>query len=84
MWDIETLRTSPALREILDEHDEQVAAESAATAKIASILRLLATNTVRLTDVERNRIWTCRDLETLDDWFEAALTATSSTDLFGE
>lgn len=86
MWDIETLRTSEVFREILDEHDEQVAAEGrvegAAKAKVENILSLLAARDVRLTDVERNRIETCRDLGTLDRWFGSAMSATSADDLF--
>jgi hypothetical protein len=98
MWDIETLRTSEVFREILDEHDEQVAAasraqgeaegraqgeaEGAAKAKAENILSLLAGRDIQLTDAERNRVETCRDLGTLDRWFDAAISAASADDLF--
>jgi hypothetical protein len=82
IWDIETLRTSEVFREILDEHDEQVAAEGAAKAKVENILSLLAGRDIHVTDVERHRIESCRDLGTLDRWFDAAISATSTDDLF--
>ena len=86
-FDLELLRTSPVISEILDEHDGQVLAKGRAEGrteeKAADILRILDLREVRLTGPERDRIATCTDLETLDRWFDAAVTATGPEDLFG-
>lgn len=76
--DLETLRTSPILREILDENDHKVRAAG----RIEDILRLLDLRTIQLSVEQRERISTCSDLEQLDAWFDAAVVATCATDVF--
>ena len=83
IYDLDTLRKSPVLREMLDEHDEQVLAKGRAEGRAADILQLLEFRKIHVTDSERGRILACEDLETLSRWFDAAFTAEKSEDLFG-
>ena len=83
IYDLDTLRKSPVLREMLDEHDEQVLAKGRAEGRAADVLQLLEFRKIHVTDSERGRILACENLDTLSRWFDAAFTAEKSEDLFG-
>jgi hypothetical protein len=51
-------------------------------ARAQDILRLLEKRGIPTTDAERTRIADCPDLDTLDRWFDRAITATHAEDLF--
>lgn len=80
--DIEKLRKTPFMRVVLAENNEKVLAEGEAKGEAKAVLRLLDRRSVPVTDQDRERIRTCTDLAQLDAWFDAALDATSSADLF--
>ncbi|WP_034269231.1 hypothetical protein [Actinospica robiniae] len=72
--DLETLRTSPILREILDDHDSDV--------KAANVLRILNARSIELDNDQRSRITDCTDVARLDAWFDAAIDAACAADVF--
>jgi hypothetical protein len=49
-----------------------------------SVLKVLATRGVPVSEELRDRILACRDSATLDRWLSSALTATSAADVVGE
>lgn len=83
----EQLSKSPALREIFEESDAKAEAKGeakgAAKTRSADILRILEVRKVALNDADRNRISGCTDVELLDRWFNAAITALSAEQVFG-
>jgi hypothetical protein len=55
-------------------------AEGLARGRAEGVLRILAARGIALNEEERQRILSCTDLNTLDQWFERALNATSLSD----
>ncbi|HVG61058.1 MAG TPA: hypothetical protein VNA24_21035 [Hyalangium sp.] len=49
-----------------------------------SLLRILASRGVHVDDKARQRILSCTDMSTLDQWFERALQATQLSDVLGD
>jgi hypothetical protein len=74
----------PLLGEIADlleaEGKAEGKAEGRAEKKAEKVLRVLATRGFSVTDAQRDRVLTCRDLATLDRWLERAVTAASVED----
>ncbi|WP_407660087.1 Rpn family recombination-promoting nuclease/putative transposase [Hyalangium gracile] len=56
-------------------------AEGEAKGKAESVLRILAARGIPVDEQSRQRILSCKDLETLDRWFDEALKATSLADV---
>jgi predicted transposase YdaD len=56
-------------------------AEGLAEGQAKSVLRILAARRVHVDDAARQRILSCTDLATLDQWLERALTATRLSDV---
>jgi len=56
-------------------------AEGQARGRADAVLRLLAARGIAVDEEARQRILSCRDLATLDQWFDRALKATSLSDL---
>ncbi|BCL30439.1 hypothetical protein ACFFS2_37365 [Streptomyces aurantiacus] len=48
------------------------------------ILRLLTLRGIDIPEAARERITSCTDLETLGTWFDRAVTATSTDELFAD
>lgn len=98
LMNLELLRTSPIIREWLDEHDRQIEAEAKAEGrtegkaegrtegkaegKAETVLRILDKRSIPLTAEERERIGGCIDAAELDVWLDAAIDATSAQDVF--
>jgi len=59
-------------------------AEGKAEAKAESLLRILAVRGIHIDDASQQRIISCTDLTTLDQWFDRALSATRLADVFGD
>jgi predicted transposase YdaD len=57
-------------------------AEGKAEGKAEAVLTILAGRAVMVSDSDRERISSCRDLSELDRWMRASLTATRVADLF--
>ncbi|MFB8245212.1 hypothetical protein ACFC5X_09205 [Streptomyces sp. NPDC055952] len=63
---------------------EQTYLEGKAEGTVESILRVLHKRGVPLTPDDHERITACTDLDTLTEWFDRSLTATSAAELFPE
>jgi hypothetical protein len=51
-------------------------------AKAEYVLRILAKRGLELSSDQRERVSACTDLAQLDQWFDSALTATTTADVF--
>ncbi|MFS8071678.1 MAG: hypothetical protein ACMG6S_35360 [Byssovorax sp.] len=71
---VERMKLPPFLEKIAREREVQI--------EIKAILKLVARNSLELTDDERARITSCTDLTTLDHWFDNAFTAKTAAELF--
>lgn len=58
--------------------------EGRAQGRATSIVQLLEARDVPVSDTERQRIMSCTDLDTLTHWFDRAVTATTTAELFTE
>jgi hypothetical protein len=58
-------------------------AEGRAEGKAEAVLKILTKRRLTTTPLQRRQIEECTDLETLDRWFDQALTAASVDELFG-
>jgi hypothetical protein len=58
--------------------------EGRRTGREESLLRILASRGVQVDDKARQRILSCTDMKTLDQWFERALKATRLSDVLDE
>lgn len=58
--------------------------EGKAEGKAESVLKILTSRGLKLTTHQRRKIEDCKDLKTLDRWFDQALTAESADELFGK
>jgi hypothetical protein len=56
-------------------------AEGLAEARAQDVLRILAARRIPVDERARALILSCKDLDTLDRWFDRALSATSLADL---
>lgn len=79
---LEMLRKSPILREMLDEKEQEVEARSRAEGKAAALLRILDNRSLLLSGDQRERISTCTDPAQLDAWLDLAIAAATAADLF--
>lgn len=50
--------------------------------RVEAILRILDVRGIDIPDTDRERIAACADLDTLDTWFDRAVTAGTSEELF--
>lgn len=71
----------PALEEARVRGVAEGVAEGEAQGRSAYLLRILASRGIAVDEGTRQRILACRDLPTLDRWFERALKATRIADL---
>jgi hypothetical protein len=69
---------------VADELRDEGRALGIAQGKAEDIALLLDRRGVELSDRDRERIMSCDDLDTLERWFERAITATSAADVFSE
>lgn len=76
--------TSPISEEIRAEGRAKGLAEGLADGKAEDTLLLLDGRGVHVSEADRNRITSCRDLDTLNRWFTRAITATSASEVFGD
>ncbi|WP_308404421.1 hypothetical protein [Streptomyces sp. ATCC 21386] len=63
---------------------EEIREEGRAKGKAEDILLLLDGREVHVSAADRDRITSCRDLDTLNLWFTRAITATSAAEVFAE
>lgn len=68
--------------EFVAEMRRQGREEGQKTGRSESILRILENRTVVVDARTRERITSCSDMETLDAWFDRALTTTETSELF--
>jgi hypothetical protein len=64
------------------ETSQRLRAEGRAQGRAEDILRILERRDIETPDTVRDRVSSCTDLDTLDTWFDRALTATTAEDLF--
>ena len=57
--------------------------EGKASGQAKSVLRLLDLKKIEISPAQREQIASCTDLDLLDIWFDAAMTATGIADLTG-
>ncbi|MEV6739384.1 hypothetical protein AB0N14_21615 [Streptomyces sp. NPDC051104] len=80
--------TSPLSEEIRDEGRDEGRTEGRTEGHIQrqaeDILRILDRRTIPLTDADRERVTSCKDLGTLTRWFDRAITATSAAEIFAD
>ncbi|KFE62719.1 hypothetical protein [Hyalangium minutum] len=62
---------------------EQGWMKGVARGRADSVLRILSKRGIPVDDGTRQRILGCTELETLDQWFDRALTVTRLSDLMG-
>ncbi|PIB09096.1 MULTISPECIES: hypothetical protein [Streptomyces] len=79
-------RTSrfPGSGTIIEESRNKGITEGEAKGRAEDILRILDVRDIEVPESDRERITTCTDLDTLGTWFDRALTATSTEELFAE
>ncbi|GAA3841933.1 hypothetical protein ACFS5L_42295 [Streptomyces phyllanthi] len=63
---------------------EEIRDEGRAQGRAEDILRLLDRRGIDVSDADRERITSCDDLDVLGCWFDRAITATSTAELFAE
>ncbi|KUN94525.1 hypothetical protein [Streptomyces caeruleatus] len=70
--------------EIRDEGREQGREQGRAQSRAEDILLLLDRRGIGVSDANRERITSCADLDTLGRWFERAITASSTEEIFAD
>lgn len=63
---------------------EKMFAEGVARGHAEYLLRVLTKRGIQVDDPARQRILKCKDLPTLDQWFDRALNATRLSDVLGD
>ncbi|MFF7143374.1 hypothetical protein [Streptomyces nodosus] len=66
--------TSPLSEEIRDEGRTE--------GRASDVLRLLDRRGIPLSEADRERVTSCKDLDTLTRWFDRAITASSAAEVF--
>ena len=74
--------TYPYVSELRAKGRAEGQAEGRALGEAAAILRVLDRRGIAVDEDSRQRIESCRDLETLGTWLDRSLTATKASDLF--
>jgi len=72
----------PNIQPFLNESERKAFAEAKAEGEAAGLLKILARRGLEMTDGERARILSTRDLSLLDRWYEVALSVASVRELF--
>lgn len=72
----------PNIQPFLNESERKAFAEGKAEGEAAGLLKILARRGLEMTDGERARILSTRDLSLLDRWYEVALSVASVRELF--
>ncbi|MCN9241971.1 hypothetical protein NGF19_14420 [Streptomyces sp. RY43-2] len=70
--------------EIRDQGRAEGRTEGRSEAGAAGVLRILDLRSVPLTDADRERVTSCKDLDTLARWFDRAITAESAAEVFAD
>ncbi len=68
----------------LEQGLEQGRAQGLTQGRAEAVLRLLAARRLPVDEQARQRILTCTDVDTLDNWFDRALTATTLSEVWGD
>jgi hypothetical protein len=71
------------LERLYDHHYERGIAEGKIEGKIETILQLVASRKLTLSDDQRQRITSCTQLETIDRWLTSVLSVASVDELLG-
>ncbi|MFE9096574.1 hypothetical protein [Streptomyces sp. NPDC007264] len=61
---------------------EEIRDEGRAEGRAADVLRILERRGIPLSDADRDRVTSCKDLDTLARWFDRAITAASAAEVF--
>jgi hypothetical protein len=80
--ELETM--SDVIRNFLNAAERRTYDKVKAETKAEAVLKILAKRGLPLAPLQRRQIEGCTDLETLDRWFDQALTAASVDELFGK
>jgi predicted transposase YdaD len=70
--------------ELIEQGRQQGLQQGLARGRAEGVLRILAARGVQVADEARQRILTCTDVATLDDWFDRALTASTLADVLAD
>ncbi len=73
----------PQRQQFFSETHRQYFAKGQAEGKADSILRVLERRRIGISLDQRERVLACTDIETLERWLDAAVTASSTEELFG-
>ena len=68
---------------LFEQGRQQGLAEARAEARAESVLHVLSVRGIHVDDASRQRIMSCMDLPTLEQWFDQAVNATQLSDVFG-
>ncbi|HEX8435937.1 Rpn family recombination-promoting nuclease/putative transposase [Archangium sp.] len=70
--------------ELMRSYGEELIERGMRRGRAEDVLRILAARGVPMTDEARQRILTCRDMATLDRWFDRALKASTLSDVLDD
>jgi hypothetical protein len=68
--------------EFIERHVDVGRAEGAIEAKITALLKVLSSQNLHPTKKQLSRVAACRDVTTLDRWFDRSLTAATAAEVF--
>jgi hypothetical protein len=77
-------RTKELMQTWVEEQLERGRQQGEVTGRAGSLLRLLAGRRIHVDDQSRQRIMSCTDIATLDQWFDRAVNATQLSEVFGD